>query len=321
MEYFLGIDGGGTSTTACVAGSRGPILSQFRAGPSNPVKVGLSAAIQCLLDAARGAMQQAGTRGEKLGGLCAGVAGSDLPGYHRKLLAAFRNSIPAHRYLLTTDGLIALQAALDNGPGVVVISGTGSIAYGRDSRGRILRCGGWGSLFDDEGSGHDLGRKAIGCALRSFDGRGPRTRLSAALCRSLKLSSITEVAERSLQPHEIAGLFPLIERAAEKGDAVARGLLEQGGCDLAHLAWTLLKRLGSADRDVPVVCTGGIFKASPRVRQSFAVQLASVAPQARVRLLHREAVCGALDLARWLAAKPQLRARAAQSGEAATKGA
>ncbi len=300
MQYFLGIDGGGTGTTACVAARRGGILARFRAGPSNPVKLGPSVAIQHLLQAARGAIRQAGLQREKLGGLCAGVAGADQPEYHRKLLAAFRNSIPAHYYLLTTDGVIALEAALRGAPGVVVISGTGSIAYGRDGRGRTLRCGGWGSAFDDEGSGYDLGRKAIASALQSFDGRSPHTRLSMAICRSLELSRITDVAGIALPPHEIAALFPLIKQTARAGDRVARRLLEQAGSDLAELAWTLLKRIGGAKRDFSVVCAGGIFKASPRVRRSFSSHLHGVAPQARVELLRREAVRGALALARSL---------------------
>ncbi len=297
MRYFLGIDGGGTRTTACVAAENGRILSRFHAGPSNPVKVGAPAAIERLLESARGAMHEAGVRRERLGGLCAGVAGSDQPECHRKLLAALRKSIPADHYLLTTDGVITLEAALESGPGVVVISGTGSIAYGRDAQGRVSRCGGWGSLFDDQGSGYDLGRRAIGMALQSFDGRAPRTSLKTAICHFLKLKSITEVAGMALQPHEVAALFPLIERAAKTGDGMARGLLEGAGTDLAKLAWTLLQRIGGTRRDFPVVCAGGVFKASPRVRRSFGRSLRNVAPRVPVNLLRREAVQGALALA------------------------
>jgi len=182
-----------------------------------------------------------------------------------------------------------------------VISGTGSIAYGRDERGRALRSGGWGTLFDDAGSGYDLGRKAIASALRAFDGRGPRTRLDAKICRALGLRDVTEVVLRPLAPREIAALFPLVLEAAREGDLVARELCEQSGQELAELALALVKRFGWRDRAVLVACAGGVFQASLRIRRSFARRLRSRAPRARVALLRKPPVEGALALARALA--------------------
>jgi glucosamine kinase len=299
MVHFLGMDGGGTRTTAWLADERGRVLARAEAGPSNPLKVGFEAAQGEILSAARRALRQARLQPRHaLGAVCLGLAGVDRPPVHRRLLAWLRKSIPAGFHLLTSDAAIALQAAIGNRPGIMVISGTGSIAYGRDKAGHVLRSGGWGTLFDDAGSGYDLGRKAIICALYALDGRGPHTRLDAKICRALGLRAITEVILRPLPPHQIAALFPLVIDAARERDFVARQLCEQAGHDLSELALALLKRLGWRDRAVPVACAGGVFQASLRIRRSFLRHLRWRAPRARMVLLRKPAVQGALALAR-----------------------
>ena len=304
MPYFLGMDGGGTRTAAALADERGRVLAQAEAGPSNPHKVGFEAAQRELLRAARRALRQARLKPRALDAVCVGLAGVARPPVHRRLLAWLRQSIPARFHLLTSDAAIALEAALGDSPGIIVISGTGSIAYGRDENGRALRSGGWGNLFDDAGSGYDLGRKAIASALRAFDGRGPRTRLDAKICRALGLRDVSEVLFRPLAPREIAALFPLALEAAREGDLVARELCEQSGQELSELALALVKRFGWRDRAVRVACAGGVFQASLRIRRSFARRLRSTAPRSRVALLRKPPVEGALALARAMASRP-----------------
>ena len=301
MPYFLGMDGGGTRTAAALADERGRVLARAEAGPSNPHKVGFEAAQRELLRAARRAVRQAHLKPRALDAVCVGLAGVARPPVHRRLLAWLRQSIPARFHLLTSDAAIALEAALGDSPGIIVISGTGSIAYGRDERGRALRSGGWGTLLDDAGSGYDLGRKAIASALRAFDGRGRRTRLEAKICRALRLRDVTEVVLRPLAPREIAALFPLALEAAREGDSVARELCEEAGQQLAELALALVRRFGWRRRAVPIAGAGGVFRASLRIRRSFARHLRSTAPRARVVLLRKPPVEGALALARALA--------------------
>lgn len=297
----MGIDGGGSRTTACLADERGKILARQITGPSNPCKVGLAEAQRHLLAAARGALKKAAVARGRVEGVCAGIAGVDRASTRRSLEAALRRAVPARRYLITTDGITALESALGGSCGIIVISGTGSIAYGRAEDGTILRCGGWGTVFDDVGSGFDIGRKAIASALRDFDGRGSRTRLGDDLCGALKLRRITDAVGAPLSPHHIGALFPVVERAAGRGDAVARMLCKEAGCDLAALARALLERMKALDRNLRVVCTGGVFKSSVRVRRSFAQELRQRAPRVRIGLLRREAVEGALALARRIA--------------------
>ncbi len=301
MPYFLGMDGGGTRTTAWVADDRGRVVARAASGPSNPLKVGFEAAQREILRAARLALRKARLKPRSLVAVCLGLAGVDRPPVHRRLLAWLRRAVPARFHLLTSDAHIALCAAIGNAPGAIVISGTGSIAYGRNERGRTLRSGGWGSVFDDAGSGYDLGRKAIAAALRDLDGRGPRTQLGTKICRALSLRDITQVVLRPLTPQRIAGLFPLVLTAAGRQDFVARQLCVEAGRDLAGLAVALLKRLGWQRRAVPVVCAGGVFRSSQMIRRSFARHLRRQLPRARVLLLRLPPVKGALALARGLA--------------------
>ncbi|HEV2175600.1 MAG TPA: BadF/BadG/BcrA/BcrD ATPase family protein [Terriglobia bacterium] len=307
---LLGIDGGGTKTTAAVGNARGAIAGRGSAGASNPTKVGLEAAGREILRAARAALRQAGVERGGLDAVCLGLAGADRPDVRRPLLRWLRRAVPARAHLLTTDAAIALEAALGQRPGIIVIAGTGSIAYARDKQGRMLRAGGWGVPFGDQGSGYDLGRKGVSAALRAHDGEGPSTRLEAALCRALHLRDITQVVGRNLkpqEPQEIAALAPVVLDAARRGDPVARALCQEAASDLASLALTLLRRLGLAS-PISVVVAGGVFQSSLSLRRSFARAVQRGVPTGgggvRISLLGRPPVEGALALAQ-LAARDQ----------------
>ncbi|MFB3922365.1 MAG: N-acetylglucosamine kinase [Terriglobia bacterium] len=298
MLPFLGIDGGGTRTTAWLADERKRVLGRSVAGASNPLKVGFAPAQREVLRAARGAFRDAGLRFGRLEAVCVGLAGVDRPQMHRPLFTWLRRAIPASHHQLTSDAHIAMRAAIGDSPGIIVISGTGSISFARDDRGRVLRSGGWGAPLDDAGSGYDLGRKALIAALRDYDGRGAFTHLTARVCNALKIPDITRVILLPLTPQDIAALFPIVLTAARRRDAVAQQMCEEAGKDLADLALALLRRLGWQRRIVPVVTAGGVFRASLRIRQSFRRHLRRHAPQARILLLRHPAVEGALALAR-----------------------
>jgi N-acetylglucosamine kinase-like BadF-type ATPase len=300
MKYFLGIDGGGTHTTAWLGDGNLTPLARVKAGPSNPVKVGTANAQRELARVYRKALRDAHIRPAILDGVCAGLAGGDSAPIQRSMLHWMRKAIPARAHLITTDAAITLAAALGESQGIIVIAGTGSIAFGRDRQGGIVRVGGWGNHFDDAGSGFDIGRKAIAASLRAHDGRGKATSLAAAICRELQISGITQAVPMALTPQKIAGLFPLVKQQASAGDAVARRLCLKAAADLAELATTIIVRLRWKRHAVPVVCSGGIFQSSSLIRRAFTRRIHEYAPRARVTLLKREPVEGALLLARQL---------------------
>jgi N-acetylglucosamine kinase-like BadF-type ATPase len=314
MGLFLGIDGGGTRTVALLADDEGRLVGRAESGASNPLKVGFGAAEREILKAVRACARNAGLASTVLRAsppvlraVCAGIAGVDRRAAHRPLLAWMRRHIPARRHLLTSDAAIALAAAVGDKPGIVVIAGTGCIAFARDDQGNLLRAGGWGIPFDDRGSGYDLGRKAVTAALEAFDGRGTQTALTDAICRQLGLPDISEIISRQLDQQQIAALFPLVMDAAKDGDLVARHLCDEAASELARLAVALIERAGWAGRAMPVVTAGGVFQSSQLIRRAFTRHLRRFAPLAQAEMLQRRPVEGALWLARSLEKKRVLR--------------
>lgn len=300
MTYLLGIDGGGTQTTAWISDQNLRVAARVQSGPSNPVKVGFKAAQTELAKAYRKALREARIPPAALDAVCAGLAGGDNPEVKIKMLRWMRKSIPARAHHITTDAEVTLVAAMGNSEGIIVIAGTGSIAFGRDRNGGVIRVGGWGNQFDDDGSGYDIGRRAIAAALRAHDGRGTPTSLSHAICRELRLDKITELVPLQLTVQQISALFPLVQQQAVAGDAIARELCRDAADYLAELANTIISRLHRRRADIPVVCSGGVFRSSEIIRRAFTRRVHKYAVRARVSLLDREPVEGALLLARQL---------------------
>src|SRR5882672_6096761 len=151
MAFFLGIDGGG-SKTSCVVGDEVNVLGRGSAGPSNIVRVGEARAREALHDAVREACRSANITPPQIARACLGMAGAGRPQTRDAVRRLAAELIPGEIEVLT-DIVIALRSAFHGKPGVVVISGTGSIAYGRNSKGQTARAGGWGPAISDEGSG------------------------------------------------------------------------------------------------------------------------------------------------------------------------
>jgi len=309
MQMVLGIDGGGTRTTAWLANERGKVLAKAVAGPSNPLKVGFEACEREILRAANQAVAAVSDRRDRrsevdatMAAVVVGLAGVDRPQVHSRLLEWLRHAIPARHHLLTSDAAIGLHAAVGDAPAIMVISGTGSIAYAQDPENqRVLRSGGWGIPFDDAGSGYEIGRQAVAAALRELDGRGEHTLLGRMLCRALNLRDITEIIPKLLSPAEIAALFPIVLRAARRRDLRARFIMDCAARDLSELACTLIDRLNWRKREFTVVCAGGVFHASTLIRHYFSSMVRDRARRARVILLRKQPVEGALGMARALA--------------------
>ena len=211
------------------------------------------------------------------------------------------------------DSEIALEAAFGAGPGVIAIAGTGSIVYGRDAAGRTVRAGGWGFAISDEGSGHWIGRRAISGIVNAHD-QGGETALTAKILRAWKLTTLDELVQQanSTPPPDFPRLFPIVLRAAEEDDAIARDLLAEAGAKLANLAAIVVRRLarqtsiaapasGPLAATVPpvaVAMTGSVFRQSAVVRQIFYNRLEQSFPGIDVRQDLADPVQGALARAR-----------------------
>ncbi|HSU17019.1 N-acetylglucosamine kinase [Longimicrobium sp.] len=257
---FAGIDGGGTKTTLALADDEGRELAR-RVGPAGLVDPRHPAATADMLATlVREALAEAGIV-EKPVALCAGLAGVGNERERREVEAALAASGVAGRVRIVTDGEIALDGALGGRAGVMIIAGTGSVAYARGEDGRVERCGGWGMVVGDEGSAWSIGRNGLAAALRAADGRGAGTSLLPHFLQLLGLdgpSGIPPWAGRS-EKAAVAALAVHVIEAAERGDAVALGVVEREARELARHAVALARRMAPWSGPVPVVFHGGVL--------------------------------------------------------------
>jgi glucosamine kinase len=310
VPYYLGIDGGGTKT-ACAVGDESRLLATAMAGASNIVRVGERQARESLAQSVRQACAAAGIAPAEVARTCIGGSGAAHPELAAKIRQILTAILPTPVDVVG-DMQIALEAAFDTGPGVVVIAGTGSIAYGRDRQGKTLRAGGWGFAIGDEGSAHWIGRAAVSAVLRAADRSeaAPETRVSSpdstlatALLKAWGVASLADLARaaNAIPPPNFAALFPAVAAA---DDNLARDVLTRAGGELAQLAAVVLHRLfvGAHTASVPVAMTGGVFRHSPLVRQVFCNELRALVARVEVNPQVVEPVEGALRLARRAAA-------------------
>ena len=305
MAYYLGIDGGGSKTT-CVVGDDSSILSCAVAGPSNITRVGEGRARESLHRAITEACGAAKISPLNLHRTCLGVSGAG-----RKEIAARIRAIAAELIAgeieVVGDMEIALQCGIDSGHGVIVIAGTGSIAYGRDGEGKTARAGGWGFSISDEGSAHWIGRMAVAAMLRgadlTSDATSHRAIAQTSLFREMRavwaFQTLEQMARMANSNADFAVLFPAVLAAADGEDAVAQAVLTQAGRELAQLAGIVVSHLfAGSNIDVPVAMVGGVFRHASIVRDVFYNELRAVHQQVVLNPKVLEPVDGALQLAR-----------------------
>ena len=305
MAFYVGIDGGGTKTR-CVLGNETKVLATTVSGGCNIVRygeVGIDAresrARESLHTAVRQACAAAKISPERLQTICIGAAGAARPEIAAKLHGLLAELNPKLDIKVFGDTVIALQAAFGSGPGIIAIAGTGSVVYGRDATGCTARAGGWGFAISDEGSGHWIGRHAISALMRARDQR-QETALTALILETWKLKNVDALIQHAnaTPAPEFPRLFPIVIRAADGGDVIARELLARAGAELAVLAGIVLGRIAAAPPHVPVAMTGSVFRQSAEVRRVFYNHLEASFPGIELREDFVDPVMGALALAR-----------------------
>ena len=299
MAYYIGIDGGG-SKTECVLGDDERVRARMSAQSCKIQVVGKMAAQVVIEKVIRGTCTQAGIDPDKLRRLCIGVSGYSSQGIAAALTAMVWEvaRIPVD---VVGDHTIGMQAALGDGPGILVIAGTGSIAYGRDERGRTVRVGGWGPVISDEGSGSWIGRRAVSAMMRAADS-GQFTALEKRIMDLFNVRRREDVATVANQknPADFAALLPDILETAHSGDKLATQILNQAGSELAGLAADAIRQLWPHPRPegVPVGVVGGVFRNVEEVRFSFERTLHINCPEVMPLKDVVDPALGALELAR-----------------------
>lgn len=298
MSLFLGIDGGGTKTT-CALGDETTVLAISHAGACNVVRVGEAQAVRELQTAISHACTQANKSPLRIRSAFVGAAGAGNPQINAAMRRVVRQVLPNADVAVEGDTVIAHEASLQGQPGVVVISGTGSIAFGRNEKKETARAGGWGFAISDEGSAHWIGRTAIGECMHAFDAQRPTALLDMILSAwSVSSREAMIPHANSTPPPNWAELFPVVSQAGDAGDPVAIDVLARAGTELAKLALTVSGRLWQPDDKVQVGVAGSVFAHCAHVRRAFNDYLQANRKQISVCFKIVEPVLGALALAR-----------------------
>jgi N-acetylglucosamine kinase-like BadF-type ATPase len=298
MFHVIAIDAGGTKTLCLLADDRGTIVSSARGSGANLQAHGelqVEKVVHEVMD------QAIGDRDIVPAAICIGIAGVDRPGDRAMMRDIMKRIGFKARIVIVNDALIALEAGAPGRPGVVIISGTGSIAYGRNAAGEAARSGGWGYVLGDEGSGYWIGRAALRAVLRAADRRGPETMLTPMLLDHFGVAEpqalLHEVYHQHLKPSAIGALATSVHQAFLAGDQAAAGILRGAAGELEGAALSVARRLDLLDETFAFILSGGIFRAVPWLREELARRLSAAAPNSTTTLLDREPAEGALTFA------------------------
>ncbi|MGE5359071.1 MAG: N-acetylglucosamine kinase [Bacteroidales bacterium] len=296
--HVLGIDAGATKTVCLLANEHQQVIAESRGGGAN-----LAVDDELSVEKALHAVMEEATRGlaRPPDVVCLGMAGVDRPKDGRMARAIMRRLGYGSRVLVVNDALLALVAGAPTGPAVVVIAGTGAIAYGRNANNQAARASGWGYLLDDEGSGYWIGAHALKAVMRHADDRGPATDLTPRVLAHFGVAQPSDLVHvvyyRDLSRQDIAGLTVLVEQSRAVGDAVAARILEEAAAELARAAASVTRRLSLEHAAATYVLAGGVFRGVPWIRGAVAEHLRALAPRSTVVPLEVEPALGAVRLA------------------------
>jgi N-acetylglucosamine kinase-like BadF-type ATPase len=304
MRYVIGIDAGGTKTTGILADETGKELREARAGGANlraHGELGVEKSLYQVIDA----LDAPGPPHE-IAALCLGIAGVGNDAERGVVRELLRRLGIRRAVRIVNDAVIALVAGAPEGVGVVLISGTGSIAWGMDAAGKSARSGGWGHLLGDEGSAFWLGHAAVRQGIRAADGRGPATTLYDRIRQRLGVAGTPDLVDwfydQELSRTRVAELAGVVEEAANDGDSSAEELLDQAAGHLVRAARSVVSQL-EFPAAFPLVLSGGAFRACPSLVARIEARLHL--PAARVVKLEVGPASGAVRLALRMLERPE----------------
>jgi glucosamine kinase len=295
MTTYLGVDAGGTRTTAILARDDRPIARAVGGpGAIRPGRALVAAAR--IAGTARRALTEAGLLQADV--LVVGAAGAGRDPERTELREGLRAERLAERVMVVGDLEIALVAAFGTGPGAVLISGTGSVVVGRTADGIVHRRGGYGWQMGDEGGGYAIGRAALLAIGQAHDGRAPATALTEAILAATPARTFDDLVRWSgtAEPSELAALARVVFRIAEQGDPVARRIVEAAADDLVQLAGSLLA-VFPPRKPVGLALAGGNLAEGRGLRAPVLARLGKLS-RYTVRPEAVEAAEGALAMAR-----------------------
>jgi glucosamine kinase len=285
QSFIIGVDGGGTKTRALLCDERGDRIAEAIGAGSTvrPQEVERSAGI--IAGVVRDAIENAEKGQEHPRVLCVGVAGVGREPERQALWEALVAHELAEDVIVQTDLAVAVDDAFGDGPGVLLIAGTGSSAFGRGPTGVSARCGGWGPVIGDEGGGAWIGRRALSVVSAAADGREPETALTGAVLTAAEVSATPDLIRwaSTATPATLATLAPVVMTVADAGDLRANSIVSMAVEELALHVRALARQLFTDERaSVPVALMGGLLTRGSSFRKRLEHRLKSAVPGAHI---------------------------------------
>jgi glucosamine kinase len=296
----IGVDGGGTTTRSWVADERGQQLGSAE-GPGSAIRPGeTDRSADVIITTTREALASCEMTHVTPKVLCVGVAGAGREPERQALWQALMSRDVAEEIVVHADAAIALDDAFGDGAGILLIAGTGSVAFGRGPTGSASRCGGWGPVCGDEGSGAWIGRRALSIVTASSDEREPSTALVGAILTAAQVDDVHGLVAWAAvaTPADLAALAPVIASVADAGDLRASSLLSMASEELVLHVRTLARRLFGDERaSVPLAFAGGLLSPGASLRKRVEHRMKAAVPGAQLRAEEVVPVRGAVRAA------------------------
>lgn len=299
----VGVDGGGSRTRVLLADAHGTVLARAE-GPASALHPGEESVAADVIKVLIADVLAMAERTDTRPAVCVvGVAGAGQERAAQALWSALASRRVADDVSVQPDAVIALDDAFGDAAGLLLVAGTGSVAFARAPDGRLERCGGWGPQVGDEGSAAWLGRRALSVITAAHDGREPETALTGAVLTALELESMEALIPwaADVTPAALAALAPVVAQVAATGDLRANALVSLCVEELVLHVRTLARRCFVDERAaVPVALAGGLLAKGSLVRKRLEQRLKSAVPGAAVRAEEVDAARGAVRRGRRL---------------------
>ncbi|WP_372997803.1 N-acetylglucosamine kinase [Lutispora sp.] len=298
MKIYIGIDGGGTNLKALIGDEKKRVIGAIKCGPANYYSIGVDRVKESFNNLLHYCKNEYKITYENIKCICMGCAGIN----NKRDEMIYKNIMNelgyCNKLLIYNDAYVALVGANRKIEGAVLLSGTGSIAYGISKDGTHVHVGGWGHIIGDEGSGYSIARDALNAVARSIDGIIPNTSLTIAIMDKLCINSLEElmayIYDPKTQKHHIAELAPIVLKMANS-DNIANDIVKNAAHNLCNMVYALSKKM-NLDR-FPLALSGSILTKSEVIRNIIIAELKHSTPEIHVTMGDREPDYGALLLA------------------------
>ena len=301
MGYIMGIDGGGTKTLLKIADDKGNLLAACQGGPSNLYSGGPDMVRDNLRQVIHDGLAQAQISMDDLSCVSLGIAGAGRKQENSILTNLLKGLGIRCGLIITHDAVAALYGALGKGEGIILVSGTGSICYGRKADGAFHRTGGWGHIIGDEGSGYDIGRRILAEVMRNYDGRGKETALTALVRNKLNLGSpedlIPFVYDAGTGKSGIAAFGTLLDPACSAGDAAALRIARNAAQELFRCVKAVVETLQFPEDRIDLAMQGSVLGKGQYVKKELIGLLKDAYPMIRIQKPRNDAAWGAIWMA------------------------